>query len=87
MQSSVLPLTEEDDDAEQDGDDGTRAQSGSHEKLLIRAVSVLIALTHLHAQGGGVGHGQVTRVGDGDRDLVDASLEEADLQAQLGVIA
>lgn len=69
-----LPLTEEDDDAEQHGDDSTCAQSSGHEELLIRAVSVLITLTHLHTQIGCVGHGQVARVCDVDRDLVDASL-------------
>lgn len=74
----VSPLTEEDDDAEQDGNDGAGAQAGGNEELLIGAVPVLITLTHLHAQVGRVGHGQVAGVGDGDGDLVDASLEEAD---------
>lgn len=82
----MFPLTEEDDDAQQDGDDGPCAQSGSHKELLIRAVSIVVTLTHLHAQVGRVGHGQVAGVGDVDRDLVDASLQEADLQAQLGMV-
>lgn len=37
-------LTEEDDDAEQDGDDGTGAQAGSHDVLLVGAVSVDVTL-------------------------------------------
>lgn len=82
----VFPLTEEDDDAEQDGDDGSRSQSCGRKELLIRAVAVLITLTHLHTKVGRVGHGQVAGVGDGDRDLVDASFQETDLQAQLGVV-
>lgn len=80
-------LTEEDDDAEQDGDDGAGAQAGSHEVLLVGAVSVDVALADFDSQVGGVGHGQVARVRDDDGDLVDAAFEEANLQAQLGVVA
>lgn len=65
-------LTEKDDDAQQHSDDGSGSQSSSYEELLIRAVSVLIALTHLHAQVGRVGQGQVAGVGDVDWDLIDA---------------
>lgn len=80
-------LTEEDDDAEQDGDDGAGAQAGCHDVLLVGAVPVDVTLADFDSQVGGVGHGQVARVGDDDGDLVDAAFEEADLEAQLGVVA
>lgn len=83
----VSQLTEENDDAEQDGDDGTGAQAGSHDVLLVGAVSVDVTLAHFDSQVGGVGHGQVARVCDDDGDLVDAAFKEANLQAQLGVVA
>lgn len=79
-------LTEEDDDAEEDGDDGPGAQAGRHDVLLVGAVPVHVALAHFDAQVGGVGHGQVARVRDDDGDLVDAAFEEADPQAHLGVV-
>lgn len=80
-------LTEEDDDAEQDGDDGAGAQAGGHDVLLVGAVAADVTLAHFDPQVGGVGHGQVARVGDDDGDLVDAALEEADLQAELCIVA
>lgn len=52
-------LTEEDDDAEEDGDDGASAQTGSHDVLLVSAVPIDVALAHFNPQIGGVGHGQV----------------------------
>lgn len=52
-------LTEEDDDAQEYGDDGTGAQTGSHDVLLVSAVSVDVTLAHFNPQIGGVGHGQV----------------------------
>lgn len=52
-------LTEEDDDAEEDGDDGPGAQTRSHDVLLVSAVSIHVALAHFNPQIGGVGHGQV----------------------------
>lgn len=55
--------------------------------LLVGAVSVDVTLADFDSQVGGVGHGQVARVGDDDGDLVDAAFKEADLQAQLGVVA
>lgn len=79
-------LTEEDDDAEEDGDDGAGAQAGRHDVLLVGAVAVDVALAHFDPQVGGVGHGQVAGVRDDDGDLVDAVLEEADPQAHLSVI-
>lgn len=82
----VLRLTEEDDDAEEDGDDGPRAQTGGHDVLLVGAVSVVVALADFDPQVGGVGHGEVARVCDDDGDLVDAALQEAYLQAHLSVV-
>lgn len=50
-------LTEEDDDAEEDGNDGARAQTGSNDVLLVSAVSVDVTLAHFNPQVRGVGHG------------------------------
>lgn len=80
-------LTQEDDDAEQDGYNGAGAQAGGHDVLLIGAVSIHVALAHFNPQVGGVGHGQVARVCDYDRELIDAALQKADLQAHLSVVA
>lgn len=55
--------------------------------LLVGAVPVDVALAHFHPQVGGVGHGQVAGVGDYDGDLIDPAFEEADLQADLSIIA
>lgn len=79
-------LTKEDDDAEEDGDDGTGAQAGSHDVLLVSAVSVYVALAHFNPQIGGVGHGQVAWVCDYDRDLVDTTFKKANLQAHLSIV-
>lgn len=79
-------LTEEDDDAQEDGYDGPRAQTGGHDVLLVSAVPFHVALTDFDPQVGGVGHGQVARVGDDDGDVVDAALKEADPQAHLSVV-
>lgn len=81
-----MRLTEEDDDAEEDSDDGARAQTGGHDVLLVGAVAVDVALAHFNPQVRGVGHGQVARVCDYDRDLVDATLEKANLQAHLSIV-
>ncbi len=79
-------LTEEDDDTEEDGDDGASAQAGSHDVLLVSAVSVDVALAHFNPQIGGVGHGQVAGVCDYDRDLIDTTLKVANLQAHLSIV-
>lgn len=79
-------LTEEDDDAEEDGYDGACAQTGGHDVLLVGAVPVNVALAYFNPQVGGVGHGQVARVRDYDGDLIDATFKEADLQAHLSVV-
>lgn len=79
-------LTEKEDDAEEDGDDGASAQTGGHDVLLVSAVSVDVALAHFNPQIGGVGHGQVARVRDYDGDRVDTTLKEANLQAHLSIV-
>lgn len=79
-------LTEEDDDTEEDGYDGARAQTGGHDVLLVGAVSVDVALAHFNPQVRGVGHGQVARVCDYDGDLIDATFKEANPQAHLRVV-
>lgn len=57
LKRGTKTLTEEDDDAEEDGNDGTSAQAGSHDVLLVSAVSVDVTLAHFNPQIGGVGHG------------------------------
>lgn len=79
-------LTEEDDDAEEDGDDGASAQTSSHDVLLVSAVSIDVALAHFNPQIGGVGHGQVAWVCDYDGDLIDTTFKEANLQAHLSIV-
>lgn len=79
-------LTEEDDDAEEDGYNGTRAQTGGRNVLLVSAVSVDVTLAHFNPQVGGVGHGQVAWVCDYDGDLIDTTFKEANLQAHLSIV-
>lgn len=57
LKTDIETLTEEDDNAEEDGDDCTGAQAGSHDVLLVSAISVDVALAHLNPQIGGIGHG------------------------------
>lgn len=76
-------LTQEDDDAEEDRDDRPRTQTRRHDVLLVRAVPVDIALANFNPQVGGVGHGEVARVGDYNGQFVDSALEVADLEAHL----
>lgn len=80
-------LTEEDDDTQEDGDDGAGAQAGSHDELLVGAVALDVALANFNPQVGGVGHRQVAGVCDYDGNLIDAAFKEADLQADLSIIA
>lgn len=79
-------LTEEDNDAEEDGYDSTSAQTGSHDVLLVSTVPVDVALANFNPQIGGVGHGQVAWVCDYDGDLVDATFKEANLEAHLSIV-
>lgn len=87
LQRATETLTEEDDDTQEDGDDGAGAQAGSHDVLLVGAVTVDVALADFNPQVGRVGHGQVAGVCDDDGNLIDAAFKEADLQADLGIIA
>lgn len=87
LKRATETLTEEDDDAQEDGNDGTGAQAGGHDVLLVGAVPVDVALAHFNPQVGGVGHRQIPRVCDYDRNLIDATFKEANLQADLSVIA
>lgn len=87
LQRATETLTEEDDDTQEDGDDGAGAQAGSHDVLLVGAVTVDVALADFNPQVGRVGHGQVAGVRDDDGNLIDAAFKEADLQADLGIIA
>lgn len=56
LKRAIETLTEEDDDAQKDGNDGAGAQTGSHDVLLVGAVPVDVALAHFNPQVGGVGH-------------------------------
>lgn len=79
-------LTEEDDDAQEDGNDSPCAQARSHDVLLVSAVPTDVALAHFNPQIGGVGHGQVARVCDYDGDLIDATFKVANFQAHLSIV-
>lgn len=87
LQGAIETLTEEDDDTQEDGDDGAGAQASSHNVLLVGAVPVDVALAHFNPQVGGVGHRQVAGVCDDNGNLIDAALKEANLQADLSIIA
>lgn len=84
--SNRRTLTEEDDDTEEDGYDGPRAQTGSHDLLLVGAVSVDVTLAHFDLQVRGAGHGQVARVSDYDWNLINATFKETDSEAELSVV-
>lgn len=79
-------LTEQDDDADQDGHDGAGAQTGRGHRTNGGAVPVLVARAHLDLDDGRVGQRGVPGVGDDNGDVVHASLEVQDAQAQLGVV-
>lgn len=79
-------LTEEDDDAQEDGNDSPSAQARSHDVLLVSAVPTDVTLAHFNPQIGGVGHGQVARVCDYDGDLIDATFKVANFQAHLSIV-
>lgn len=79
-------LTEEDDDAEENGYDCTSAQTGTGVTVLVSTVSIDVTLAHFNPQIGGIGHGQVARVCDYDGDLVDATFNEANFEAHLSIV-
>lgn len=82
-----VKLTEQYDDTDEDGDDGSGAQSGGDDSLHVHTVSMVIALADLDPQVGRVGHGQVARVCDHDGNFVDPAGQGADSQAELSVLA
>lgn len=47
-------LTEQDDDAEQNSDNGARAESCTHNSIYIRTVPVGVTLANLHTKDGNV---------------------------------
>lgn len=47
-------LTEQDDDAKQDGNDGTRAKPRTHDSIHVCAVPVGVTLANLHAKDGNI---------------------------------
>lgn len=79
-------LTQQDNDAQQDGDDGAGAQACRNDAFLVRADAIVVALAHLDAQVGGVGHGQVAGVSDDDGDVVNAALKEVEAKAHLSSV-
>lgn len=69
-------LTEQDDDAEQDGDDGPRAKPCTHDPVYVCAVPVGVALANLHTEDGAVGFGRIARICDYDRNFIYPSLKK-----------
>lgn len=86
VQETMKALTQQDNDAEQDGNDGSGAQPCTHNPVHIRAVPVGVTLAHLHTQNGSVGFGRITRICDHDGNLIDTSLKKFYLQIQLSKI-
>lgn len=78
-------LTQQYDDADENSNDGSSAQSRNNQSLHAHTVSVVVTLTDLHLQVGQVGHGQVSRVCDCDGNLVDPTGQGADPQPELGI--
>ena len=79
-------LTEQHDDADKDGHDGTRAQPGRCHCAHGGAVAVVVAWAHLDFDDGRVGQRRVPRVCDRDGDVVHPGLQVQDAQAELGVV-
>lgn len=79
-------LTQQDEDTDEDGHDGARAQPGCRHGADSSAVTVLVTWAHLDLDEGHVGQWGVPGVGDDDGDLVYSSLQEQEAQAQLGVV-
>ena len=84
--SECVPLTEQDDDADEDGYDGSRAQASGGHSSCGGAVSILVTGTHLHPDHRPVGQGRVPRVRHGHRDVVHPRFQVGDPESQLGVI-
>ena len=67
-------LTEQYDDADEDGDDGSGSKASRRHGPQRGAVSVFIAGTHLHFDDRPVGQWRVPRVRHNYRDLIDPRL-------------
>lgn len=80
-------LTEQYDDADEDGDDGAGAETGGRHGSGGAAVPVVIAGTHLDPDGGAVGQGRVSGIKHNDGDLVHACLQVGEPKLQLRVVA
>lgn len=81
-------LTQQDDDADQDRDDGARPQAGRCHGAEGGAVSVFVAGTHLHFDDRPVGQRRVPRVRHHYGDLVHPRLQiHLVPQAQAGVVS
>lgn len=79
-------LTEQHDDADKDGHNGTCAQPGCRHCAHGGAVAVVVAWAHLDFDDGRVGQWRVPRVRDGDGDVIHPGLQVQDAQAELGVV-
>lgn len=71
-------LTQQYDDAYEDGDDGARAQAGGGHGPSGTAVSIVVAGADLDPDHGAVGQRGVPRVRNNDGDLVDACFQVGD---------
>lgn len=79
-------LTEQDNDAEEDGNNGPRAQPCAHDSVHIGAVPVGVALANLHAKDGDIRFGGIPRICDYDRNFINPSFKKFYLQIKLSEI-
>lgn len=70
MRYELLILTEQNDDADEDGDDGPGTEASGCHGPNGGAVPVFIAGTHLHFDDRSVGQRRVSRVRHNYRDLI-----------------
>lgn len=80
-------LTEQNDDADEDGDDGAGAETGGRHGSGGAAVPVVVAGTNLDSDGGAVGQRRVSGIKHSDGDLVHARLQVGDPKFQLRIVA
>lgn len=79
-------LTKQNDDAQKDGNNGTRAQPGAHDSVHVCAVPVGVALANLHAKDGDIWLGGITRICDYDWNFINPSFKKFYLQIKLSKI-
>lgn len=79
-------LTQQYDDADENGDNGACAQAGGGHGPGGTAVSVVITGANLDPDHGAVRQWGVSRVRHNNGDLVDAGLQVGDPQSQLGEV-